>query len=101
MTRVILSNQVEHDFIRIFDFLDHYAPDTGLRRIQEIVDAIGILESSPGIGRPATSGQRELIISVGGGYIALYEYNPMADIALVLAIKSQRELDFQRKPPLP
>jgi plasmid stabilization system protein ParE len=47
MTHVILSPQVEHDFVRIFDFLDTYAPDTAARRIQDIVDAIGILASWP------------------------------------------------------
>jgi toxin ParE1/3/4 len=99
MTRVIISNPVEHDLIRIFDFLDQYAPDTAVRRIQEIVDAIGILASSPGIGRPATLGQRELMISVGGGYVALYEYDPMADVARVLAVKSQRERGYKRKAP--
>jgi plasmid stabilization system protein ParE len=97
MTDVIFSPQVEYDLARIFDFLDTYAPDTAVRRIQDIVDAMGILASSPGIGRPASRGQRELLISTGSGYLALYAYNPVANEALVLAIKSQRERGYTWK----
>ncbi|MBK6295314.1 MAG: type II toxin-antitoxin system RelE/ParE family toxin [Rhodoferax sp.] len=95
MTRVFLSDKVKADFDRIFDFLFEYAPDTAVRRIEEIVTAIDVLQTSPKIGRPVALGQRELVISLGGGYLALYRYDPINDVAYVLAVKSQRERDYK------
>jgi plasmid stabilization system protein ParE len=95
MTRIVLSEQVKVDFERIFEFLFEHAADTTVRRIQEIVAAIDILQASPKIGRPVALGQRELVISKGGGYLALYRYDPIDDIAYVLAVKSQRERDYK------
>ena len=96
MTRLVLSAQIEADFERIFEFLFEHAPDSSLRRIQEIVAAIDILQTSPKIGRPIALGQRELVISRGGGYLALYRYDPINDIAYVLAVKSQHEQDHKK-----
>lgn len=95
MTRIVLSAQVESDLDRIFDFLFEYAPDTTERRVLEIVAAVDILQTSPKIGRPMAFGLRELVISTGSGYLALYRFDPIEDIAYVLAIKSQRELDYK------
>lgn len=97
MSRVVLSAQVRDDFDRIFDFLFEHAPDSAAVRIQAIIHAIDVLESSPLIGRPVAFGQRELVISTGAsGYLALYRYDPVADVAVVLAVRSQRERDYKR-----
>jgi toxin ParE1/3/4 len=97
VTRVRLSARVRDDFDRIFDFLFEHAPEHAATRIQSIVDAIGVLESSPSIGRPVEFGQRELIISTGAsGYLALYRYDPMLDTVFVLAVRSQREQGYRR-----
>ena len=40
-------------------------------------------------------GQRELVISRGGGYLALYRYDPIDDTVYVLAVKSQREQSYK------
>jgi len=95
MTRIFLSDKVKTDFDRIFDFLFEFAPDTAARRIEEIVAAIDVVQTSPRIGRPVALGQRELVISQGGGYLALYRFDPIHDIAYVLAVKSQRERDYK------
>ena len=96
MTQVIFSAQVKTDFDRIFNFLFEHAPDSATTRIQTIVAAIDILQSSPMIGRPAAYGQRELIISTGkSGYLALYRYDPAQDTVFVLAVRSQRERDYK------
>lgn len=93
MTRIQISPDVREDFDRIFDHLFLYAPQTAAQRIEEIITAIQILETSPMIGRPMPLGQRELVISgVSNGYLALYRYDPLTDIAFVLAVRSQREL---------
>lgn len=96
MTHVQISPEVRTDFDRIFDHLFQYAPDTAAQRIEEIVAAMDILESSPMIGRPMPRGLRELVISgVSNGYLALYRYDAMTDTAYILAVRSQRELQYR------
>lgn len=96
MTRTVLAQQVRVDFDRIFDFLDEHAPEYAAIRIDAIIEAIDILQTSPLIGRPAAFGQRELIISTGAsGYLALYRYDPVQDTVFVLAVRSQREQDYK------
>ena len=92
MTRVEIAPDVPADVDRIFDHLFLYAPETAVQRIEDIISAIDILTTSPMIGRPMPLGQRELVISgVSNGYLALYRYDALADVACVLAIRSQRE----------
>ena len=65
-------------------------------RIEAIITAIDVLQTSPLIGRPVAFGQRELVIATGSsGYLALYRYDPMADTVFVLAVRSQRERDYK------
>ena len=98
MSRVVLAAQVRADFDRIFDFLFEYAPDSAATRIEAIITAIDVLQTSPLIGRPVAFGQRELVIATGSsGYLALYRYDPMADTVFVLAVRSQRERDYKPK----
>ena len=97
MSRIVLAAKVRADFDRIFDFLFEYAPEFAAVRIEAIIAAIDILETSPLIGRPIAFGQRELVIATGSsGYLALYRYDPVLDTAFVLAVRSQRELDYKR-----
>jgi toxin ParE1/3/4 len=98
MARLIVAPEVQGDFDRIFDFLATYAPDHAVSRIDEIVAALDILQTSPQIGRLADSdGMRELIISTGAsGYLALYRFIPELDVVFVVAVRSQRELRYQR-----
>jgi toxin ParE1/3/4 len=97
MSRVVLAADVEVDLDRIFDFLFLRSPEYAAQRIQTIINAINILETSPLIGRPVAYGQRELVISTGAsGFLALYRYDSIADVAYVLAIRSQREQDYKR-----
>ena len=97
MSQVILAMQVRADFERIFDFLFEYAPDSAAARIEAIISAIDILQTSPLIGRPVAFGQRELVIATGSsGYLALYRYDPLLDTAFVLAVRSQREHGYKQ-----
>ncbi|OMQ19974.1 hypothetical protein BMI79_20610 [Serratia oryzae] len=67
----------------------------GILRIQEIIQAISVLEHNLLIGRVVNKGMRELVIGYQTrGYVALYRYIPNIDTALVLAIRSQRELGY-------
>ncbi|NDP62019.1 type II toxin-antitoxin system RelE/ParE family toxin [Polaromonas sp.] len=97
MSRIVLAAQVRADFDRIFDFLFEYAPDSAATRIEAIIAAIDILQTSPLIGRPMAFGQRELVIATGSsGYLALYRYDPTLDTAFVLAVRSQREHGYKK-----
>ena len=97
MSPVILASQVRADFDRIFDFLFEFAPEFAAPRIEAIMAAIDVLQTSPLIGRPMAFGQRELIIATGvSGYLALYRYDPAKDTVFVLAVRSQREQAYKR-----
>jgi toxin ParE1/3/4 len=93
VAQVILSEHLQRDFDRIFDFLFEHASETALERIESIIAALDVLQASPLIGRPIEHGKRELIIATGtSGYVALYQYLPEVDTVFVLAVRSQREL---------
>ena len=50
------------------------------------------------IGRPVDDSEdlRELVIDFGAsGYLALYRYEPALDAVTILAVKHQREDDYQ------
>ncbi|SAK86327.1 Toxin RelE3 [Caballeronia pedi] len=100
MARVILAPEIREDFDRIFEFLFEHTPERAVERIEEIVAALDILQSSPMIGRTVEnqSGMRELVISNGAhGYLALYRFMPELDAVFVVAIRSQRELRYRRE----
>jgi hypothetical protein len=47
------------------------------------------------MGRPVDHGMRELVISRGrSGYLAMYVFDPSADVVFVLALRHQREQDY-------
>ena len=63
----------------------------------EIIQAIGVLEHNPLIGRPFSADTRELVIGRRShGYVALYRYVEQIDTVFVLAIRSQREAGYAR-----
>jgi toxin ParE1/3/4 len=93
MAQIILSAKLQDDFDRIIDFLLTHAPEIAADRIDTIITALEVLETSPLIGRPVENGKRELVISTGAsGYVALYRFVPELDAVFVLAVRSQREL---------
>jgi plasmid stabilization system protein ParE len=99
MARLILAPEIREDFDRIFDFLFKHTPEHAVQRIDDIVRALDILQSSPLIGQPTESpyGMRELVISTGAhGYLALYRFVAELDAVFVTAVRSQRELRYRR-----
>ena len=101
MSRIELAPEVREDFDRILDNLDQYLVDkvdNPAARMHEIVEAIGVLETNPLIGRPAENGKRELMIGRRThGYVALYRYVAEIDTVFVLGIRAQREAGFGRE----
>lgn len=96
MSRVELAPGLSDDVERILDHLAQHDVENTAARIREIIQAVGVLETNPFIGRPATGDKRELIIGRRShGYVALYRYVPEIDTVFVLALRSQREAGYQ------
>lgn len=92
MTTWALSVDAADDLDRLVDFLLQDWPESAVVTLDLIVDALAVLAQHPKIGRPIEHGLRELVISRGkSGYLALYDYDELADTALVLAVRHQRE----------
>ena len=90
--RVEFAERVPLDIERIVEHqLAHEVSDIEAR-IGDIIDACSVLERHPLIGRRCGGGLRELVIGQEArGYVALYHFDAAADLALVLAVKAQRE----------
>jgi plasmid stabilization system protein ParE len=98
MTRIELAPEVFGDVERILNHLAHYEASDPPTRLRSIIDAIGILETNPRIGRPTDGGKRELIIGRDRqGYVALYRYVDELDTVLALGIRSQREAGYRHE----
>ena len=97
MSRIELASDIGEDFDRILKHLYQHEVADAPSRIEEILQAISVLEHNPLIGRPARADMRELIIGrQSRGYVALYRYVPEIDTVFVLAIRSQREAGYNR-----
>jgi plasmid stabilization system protein ParE len=74
------------------DFLMVHDPDHALERKAELMTSLRVLTYAPEIGRPVTAGARELVVGKAArGYVVRYRYLPRVAVALVLAIRHQRE----------
>ena len=92
MSHIELASEAGGDFDRILDHLAQHQVENPALRIQEIIEAINVLEHNPMIGRPADNDKRELVIGRRShGYVALYRYIVEIDTVFVLAIRSQKE----------
>ena len=97
MAVIELAPEIQEDFERIIDHLLKHESENTEQRIDAIISALDLLESSPMIGRPCNGELRELIIGRGAaGYVALYQYIEEIDIVFVLAIRSHREAGYTR-----
>ena len=98
MARIFLAPEVLDDFDRFFDHLEKQEIAGARERIEEIVQAVQILASSPLIGRPVKGGKRELVVGhATRGYVVLYRFVGDIDSVFVLAVRHQRESGYKRK----
>ena len=73
----------------------HFQVEDAPARIQEIIQAIAVLEQNPLIGRPAEMDKRELIIGRRSrGDVALYRDLSELDTIFVLTLRGQREAGY-------
>jgi len=96
VAQVVYSEHVLANLERAFDFLIAHDPQAARGAASAIREAVETLSSHPLIGRSIAGDLRELVISYGKtGYIALYRFLPAQDQIRILAIRHQRELDYQ------
>jgi plasmid stabilization system protein ParE len=94
---LIYTERALLDLERLTDFLLESEPVAAQETAGLITEAIEVLRNHPHIGRLAGAGLRELVISRGkSGYLALYEFQPLLDAAVVLAIRHQREAGYMQ-----
>lgn len=99
MAQVTYSETALSNLERIVEFTATESEEPAATALDLIVDAIGMLARHPLVGRPAEMHLRELVISQGRtGFVALYSYEPMQDVVLVLAVRHQREAGFRYNP---
>lgn len=96
MAAVLLSAHAEDDLGHIVEFLLEAEPATAAATGGLILEALEVLARHPLIGRPAEEGLHELVISRGkSGNCALYEFDPVADLVVVHAIRHPREAGYR------
>lgn len=95
MSRLVLAPRAVQDMERLSDFLLATEPLSASETIDVLISGLQILKLHPLVGRTVEHGYRELLISRGRtGYVALYTYDVVKDVALILAVRHQREEDF-------
>lgn len=96
--RIELAPEVIEDFERILAHLEQHQVLEPEMRIESILTAIDLLQTSPLIGRPVNDDKRELVIGPNSqGYIALYRYLAEIKTVFILAVRGQREAGFLRQ----
>jgi plasmid stabilization system protein ParE len=96
MAQIELAEEIAEDFERIVDHLLAYEVSDASDRLDEILNALDVLERNPLIGRLLRNELRELVIGRRSrGYVALYRYVPELETVFVLAIRSQQESGYR------
>ena len=92
MATVRYAHRLAEDIARVAEHLAVHEVSAIGQRIDEIFEALRVLERHPFIGRKARPGRRELVIGRGSrGYVALYRYDEIDDVVEVLALRGQKE----------
>lgn len=96
MIKLSYQLAAQQDIVRLVDFLIETDIEAALETIAVIENGVSLLVKHPKIGRPTEANHlRELVISRGStGYIALYEFDELLELVIVLRVKHQREADF-------
>ncbi len=98
MARIVLAEGALDDLERILSHLVESGVEDAGERVADIVSAIDVLARHPLIGRPAPPALRELVIGRSTrGYLALYRFEELDDIVVVLAFRGQREAGYARE----
>ncbi len=92
MAKLEYAKNALNDIDRLVDFLIDSDLTAALGTFNIIDDGIQLLKRHPEIGRLVDGGKRELVISRGKtGYVAVYAFDKLVNVVVVIAIKHQRE----------
>ena len=95
MAWLVWDEHALEDLVRLAEFRATDDPGSAVATFDLIEHAVGMLANHPLVGRRVSGELRELVISRGRtGYVALYEYHPAYERAIVRAIRLQREAGF-------
>ncbi len=97
MPQVKLSDKARNDLRRLYSFLADKDASVAGRALEAIEVALLTIEKFPEMYRYADeeSELRELVIEFGSsGYVALYFWDEIIDVVIVLAVKHQLEDDY-------
>jgi plasmid stabilization system protein ParE len=96
MNKLEYSQNALADINRLILLLIENDIPAALNTFDVIDEAIQVLKRHPDIGCVTNkTGKRELVISRGRtGYIAVYEFDKLTNIIVILAVKHQRENEF-------
>ena len=95
MTQVVLGERARQDLRRLTEFLSEQDPAAANATADLIVDALGLLQRHPRVGRRVPPTLRELVIQRGRtGYVALYRVDAADRLVEILAIRHQRESGY-------
>jgi plasmid stabilization system protein ParE len=95
VARVVYTPAAVRDLERLVDFLLNDDAAAAFDTAELVTEALSMLEKHPLLGRATTADLRELVISRGqSGYLALYDYDVLTDLVLVLGIRHQREAGY-------
>lgn len=96
MIKIVYHDKARDDVARLVKFLIESDVDAALATFGIIDDGISLLKNHPEIGRPTEEiGLQELVISRGRtGCVALYEFDELQELVIVLRVKHQRESSF-------
>ena len=97
MIKIVYHDKARDDVARLVEFLIEFDGDAALATFSIIEEGVSVLKNHPEIGRPAENiSLRELVISRGRtGYVALYEFDELRELVIVLRVKHQREAGFE------
>ncbi len=96
MVKIVYHDKARDDVQRLVAFLIESDIDVALATFGMIEEGVSVLKNHPEIGRPTEEDNlRELVISRGRtGYIALYAFDVLLELVVVLRVKHQREADY-------
>ena len=98
MTLISIEDNALADAERILPHLVAHSTGEAGQRVADLLSALDILERHPLIGRPVPPDLHELVIGRGArGYLALYRYEVLDDLVVVLALRAQREDGYRRR----
>lgn len=90
---ILFSEACLADLERVFEFYQGMDEALANSRVEQVRRAVLLLDEHPYIGRPVPGSElRELVISIGKrGFVVLYAYDELEELARVLAVRHQRE----------